>query len=687
MPGYKIKARDLLKYTTDELRDNLCGPIILIMDDKTEIQSNHKYILFNSRAWDFHREFPRTKLLPIHTFDKILKGRYLQANTHTKVLRNCLKSVYYTYEKLYGMDKHLGSTMRYLSKKLNDLSDDIYGDIAEYQSEYTMGLDALDFAEVIQHPKIKKIVNEAPLTPEGIKDTYKQALNIILDPDFLPNNNLTFIMRTRIIKIDQALQCVIRRGYISDINGKPFPSPLVGQYFDGLRTATDLAIDSRAASIAEIAHQNALSSSVYLARRILLICMSLQNLHYYDCGSTDYFEYRVEEGDETLLDGQYFLNESNGKLEVFEPDMVGNYIGKSLKFRSIIHCACPDPNGICSVCFGEMSKTMLPGTNIGHEVAIEQTSRFGQDKMSIKHFLISVIVNATELSKDAGRFFFINGHDINQVMIRPEAIAQKMKIIFPSDRISLPNTSKSIIGGSNLSDLFEAKDIRRLDPYRVTELNEVIVYSNDGKKESYTSARIGELKRYACLSTEALFYIKEKEVLSMDPGRNYVIDLSKWDCSKPFFYVPDRQDNLMAKVTKLSKLLESNAEEEEKRAFMMSPDTLLNQLIDLFRKDGYNLTGISIFALCYSIISLENKDYGMPKTYTDSGVGVANAIFPHRSFSAMLAYEGYKPALDDPLLYSQKPIDHGLDALVDPVRYHKALLKKGVNIHDIDLPT
>ena len=53
----KIKARDLLHYTADQLRDKLPEKFVLVCDDG-EIETTRYRTVFTCFFWEYHRQFP-----------------------------------------------------------------------------------------------------------------------------------------------------------------------------------------------------------------------------------------------------------------------------------------------------------------------------------------------------------------------------------------------------------------------------------------------------------------------------------------------------------------------------------------------------------------------------------------------------------------------------------------------------
>lgn len=69
----RIRARELLNYSTSELWDIICQPCVLVFDDGVEVESTDREILYSSYFWDFHRKYPNTPLKHYHHVAYVLK--------------------------------------------------------------------------------------------------------------------------------------------------------------------------------------------------------------------------------------------------------------------------------------------------------------------------------------------------------------------------------------------------------------------------------------------------------------------------------------------------------------------------------------------------------------------------------------------------------------------------------------
>ena len=136
----RINARELLNYSNEDLWSILTGDITLIFDNNEEIITNARETLYSHYAWDFHREYPKTPLLPKHHIRTILKGGRLGSDTHLILLGNCMWSTYDQYVS-YSADVPEVQLRDILAEKIYRITNLMYNDLTNRLEEYVTSLD------------------------------------------------------------------------------------------------------------------------------------------------------------------------------------------------------------------------------------------------------------------------------------------------------------------------------------------------------------------------------------------------------------------------------------------------------------------------------------------------------------------------------------------------------------------
>ncbi len=115
-------------------------------------------------------------------------------------------------------------------------------------------------------------------------------------------------------------------------------------------------------------------------------------------------------------------------------------------------------------------------------------------------------------------------------------------------------------------------------------------------------------------------------------------------------------------------MIESTIGDLEVRDTETSPDSFLAGFFDLVNsKLVVNLAVLEIVLYGIMVVSALEENYSLPKPYTDSGIGVMRLVMQRRSLSALLAYQGVKPAIIDPINYiGRNRMPHIFDDVIMP---------------------
>jgi hypothetical protein len=664
----KIRARKLLALSTDDLWDTLTGRFVLIFDDDQELETNWRETVYSSYAWNFHREYTKTPLLKHHHIRGILGKKRLSAGTPLDLLGNCMWSVYETYKGAVSRDT--------LAEKIYQMENTIYNEMSCRCEEYVASLDILDWLEVLDHPKIiamktavASAVNKAP--DEGgrmIKDAYAVIDDVLGNGIDLPNNSVSLAFRSKLVNANQVQQSVGPRGYLTDIDSDQFRFPIIPGYVEGIRSLYDSVIESRSAAKALQFSKSPLQEAEYFSRRLQLMCQTVQRLHQdCDCGTHEYLHWQVrgvefnEEGDMSfagdlpLLLGKYYLDEVSGKLLAITGHET-HLIGKYIKMRSVIHCAHPDPYGVCSTCFGELSLSVLDDrTNLGHMCCTSMTQKSSQSVLSVKHLDSSAAVEPMALRPDEKKVFKISADGMS-FLLADRLKGKTVKIVIP--QMFAPNIT-DVMANHNIADL----NIRQ-----VSEIKEMSVIVHEGNVEHPPElVRTFKDRRMASMTYPMLQHIR-KVGWDFDAKGDYVIDMAGWDLNEPVMTLPLIHFNMSDHSKDIASMLESSKKQMQDRDKNVTPDAFLVELYNLVNdKLTVNLAVLEVVLYGAMIISAENDDYRLPKPWTDRGLGVMDMTMDRRSLSATMAYEGHYDVFISPESYTKKNrADHPMDALICP---------------------
>jgi len=643
----RISARTLLGMSTDQLWDSLYGDFILVFDDG-EIQTNHRETCYSSYCWDLLREFTT------HHVSKVLNDQLLGSNTHLELLAAVIWDVSDAYEADESM------TLDRLAKRAYEIVNLMYNDLSYRLEEYVVSLDITHFVDMLDHPGIieaKRPLYAVPLekvTDKMIAETYDKMGTVIRHDPSLRNNPLAKAARAGTVKFDQLLQCVGPRGKVTDIDSNQFDLPILRSFTEGYRKFRDPLVESRSAAKSLIFSKTPLQQAEYFSRRLQLMSMNIQHLHRGDCGTPKYIQWQqVRKRDLKRLAGKYFLDEDANVLRAIT-SKDDHLVGRTLKLRSVMCCAHPDPVGVCSTCFGTLAKSVPDFTNIGHMCCMLLTEKSSQSVLSVKHLDSSATIEAIVLGQD-DKLFLKVGTDDNSYLIADRLKGVKVKMVLAAEAIP------------NINDINE---INNVDDLTISRFSEVQWVGIQVEQRGHVDAKdvLTEVGgRLASMTHELLHHIRQTGWDLNDDG-NFVIDMTNWDWSKPILALPLRHFNMSDHSRDIARMLESSVRMMQERDKTLKPNDALQQLYDLVNsKLDVNLTVLDVVLHEARIVSAERGDYSLPKPWTDEGFGVMSMSMLHRSLSAAMAFEDHRDTIVNPISYiSRNRMEHPFDFSLMP---------------------
>jgi hypothetical protein len=648
----RLSARTLLDYSTEALWGMLYGPFRLVFDDG-ELEVDHRSTLYSSYGWDLLREYPATPLLMRHHVTHVLDGRQLDTGTHLKLLANV------AWDVLDACESDPGVTIDRIGRRTYEIVNAMYNDLSLRLEEYVVSFDISDFVHVVDHPPIvdaKKPVYAVPLeqvTDPLLEQSYEQVGKIIREDPALNRNPIVIAARSGTVRFEQLLECVAFRGKITDIDSNQFALPVLPSYTEGIRSMGDSLVESRSAAKALFFASAPLQDTEYFSRREQLMSMNIQRLHHGDCGTTQYSHWMVRKGDLRRLDGMNWMDETSGRLrQISRSDH--HLTGKTIRLRTVLHCAHPDPAGVCSTCVGEAARSIPEGTNIGHQFCMELFGPSSQAVISVKHLDRTGSMDPAVL-READRQFLKLGTDKNSYLLATRLKNRPVKLIIPGDAIS------------NINDIFEIGNVENLNIARFSQVERIGIVVGEVGVATGPDIPTCAGQRVASITHELMVHIREVGLTSDEKG-NHVIDMRGWNESSPILALPLKHFNMADHSKDIAKLLESSVDMMQKRDKKTKPDDALVELFDLVNsKLDVNLAILAIVLKQAMIVSAETLDYSLPKPWTSAGLGVMSLTMKHRSLSAAMAFEHHREVLTDPVSFIHtRRMDHPFDVFLAP---------------------
>lgn len=544
----RLQARKLLNRSAEELYQSLTGRFVLVFDDG-EITVDWRTTVLSRIFWMFHLKYPGTPLLMSHHLESVMKGP-LTSNTHVTLLERLYADTYEHVMGPYGGDAVYTTPLAKQSPDVVEfeirLQDEMKQVVADTINEYynfsvrNLGahittLNIKDFTDIINHPAIREMKRNLEYTYDSADAGQRFVKDFILNAEGMEKNNLIRSARAGLIKIPQAVQCIGPRGTVTHEDSTVYPEPILDGFAEGLRDIADFAKETSSASKSMLMSKADLQDSEYFSRKLQFMTTYVDRVHHGDCGSERYLAMTIH--NERILKnvvGKLYLNEHEGgvtgKKLAYVKRSDRHLIGRTLKMRAAINCDHPDPNGICSTCLGRIAKSLPRGTNIGYATAAYLMQILSQSILSVKHSDNGSGAAPIELTKDNKPYFSMTS-DKNSYLLRENLKGRLKKIT-----IRRPDAP-------HLVELLETNDVYEHNIMSFSGIENVELEVVTGHYLEPIALGVQSGGRKASLTHDFLAYIKE-QLWTEDARGNYVIDMEKWDYSKPLLAMPLKHYNM-----------------------------------------------------------------------------------------------------------------------------------------------
>ena len=643
-------ARQLLVYNLDQLWEMIPdGQHQLTFDDMEVITTTGRELLYSLYAWEFHRRYPKTPLLRRHHVSSILKGGYLNKNTHI----NLLNTIYWDVAEVYQLTTPIMRNT--LTKLVFETTNLIYNDLTYRIEDYVTSMDILDFLEIDRQPDINKVLSTLTASEESIANVYTVILDQLYNNPNLSHNNIAFAVRAAQVNKNQVVQCIGPRGYVTEVDGYIMKVPILRGFFRGMRSLYNVTSESHSAGKALFSAEAPLQDGEYFSRRLQLMTMSTEEImrdpfvQYLDnkgseikhgidsdCGSTDYLSWHIKGsvkqggelvyvGDLKFLVGKYYIDPVDGILKDLKITDT-HLIGKTIKIRTMLGCRHKNKHGVCATCFGKMGDNVSPYANIGHMASAIMTQQITQSILSTKHLISSSTSEAVYLPEPVLRILTINAKD-STISIRKEWKGKEFEIVINSTNVH------------GLTDLEIMDNMDHINPVRISSIEFMEIRYTEGKHIKHLPVHTDFHGCPAILTLDFLRYLKTRG-WKTDSNGNFIFQFDGWDYAKPVFSVPQKEYSYSRHASESSGVIESRLKDITDRIHPESPKATLMELFDLVNsKLSVNLVCLEIIMYSIMCADITNNKFGLARGHRTAGLGVRELIIFNRSLSAAYAYE------------------------------------------------
>jgi hypothetical protein len=623
------KARDILNLDLETL---LSLPdedkIELVFDDKTVITSTNEMI-FSQFCWEIQRHYLHAPLLHTQLLTKRVSGM-----AHAEILEKCLFDTrkHYLENGLAFTREDVEHCSRLISIATNNIFNFVVAELAEYVESGS----ALDFVDILVHPKVKAlndaIENKDDVTSFDIENISKELEDIIVNDPMLQRNAISKAIRSKVVKVNQALQCIGPRGFVNDIDSQIFPDPIRVGFARGFTRLADGLKESRSATQSLLFTKGPMQDSEYFNRSLQLSAITIEGIYDGDCGSKEYIPVTISSlgllGD---LEGSYYLNEETNKEEFITRNHT-HLLGKTVNKRSACTCKSPNPAMVCSRCFGELSISVPRATNIGYVSAAQLQGPVGQLILSNKHYIGSVAVDTFSVS-DADSVFIKVASDNNSIYLNKDLKNFSFEIAFDEKE------------ASNLNDILGTKNIDSISPFRISEVR-FMEFKVKAKETISTLVQVQSDTRIGSLSRDMLKFIDEKGYTIGENGE-YRVKMDGWDFNKPLIELPMKHFDTVDYMHSIESFIKGTAAKNAKTlTSFTTPAAALAALHDLVSlRLSVNIAYLEIIILSTLVIDRKNRDYRLPTDRKNAEMAKHNQLMSLHSLAAAYAYEGQESVI------------------------------------------
>lgn len=662
----KYSANKILSGDLNEIKNSFKGKMILVFEDG-ELETSGFETILSRFIWEVNKLYPNIGLKTKHHVRYYMDDELtFKSNT----IPNVFATIWNDIVNIYGCTHE---TQKIVWNMFMDIRDNIINEILMHYQQYHVTINIEDILELMNDKEINEIDNKYPVNKDTVKRNgyvdkiYKEKLKVITSKR-LSHNNISSMVKCGTAKSSQLLQSIGPRGVVTDINSDIFSEPIYNGYIRGFDRIYDVAIESRTAAMSLNNQGDPLRFSEYFSRRVQFVGMQLQNLHYTDCGSTNYLTWQVRENidnsvisDLERLEGMNYLDEETNTIkEIRKTDK--HLIGKMIKLRTVLGCQHEDPYGVCSTCCGAISKNVPLFRNLGHFAIVTLTSVISQLILSTKHVTASADSSSIITNDYYNKFITVINNGL------AAKLNENFKTRYKEVKISFPLSS---ING--ISDIIETDDVNRLSVKRTSKVSGFTIHLKDKKDIEYVEdIKCISFHDNGFITLDLIKYMKANGWKTID-GSLY-IDLKDWNYNLPLIELVSKQFDTYQYSRGIEKLLSLSIKAIKNRGTPLTPQQFLIELIDIVNyKLSINFGIMQLIAYSMLCVDIINGDASLPKPWHKHTVAGMGNIINHRSLSAQLSYQEHSKVLADPKSFL---ITNRMDSPMDEMFVPEQLLFK-----------
>lgn len=447
--------------------------------------------------------------------------------------------------------------------KINRYSADVMYDLNTISLYFSLilGLHYSDHTFIEMYDGYKDLI-ETEFTPDmqpidieaGLNNAENELVRRLKED---PSNPIGVILRSKTgLKTKQLREFMISIGLRPSLTGEVIPYPINSSILvNGLDRPSYMYIDALGARKPLLANNKEMGPVGYFAKSLNIAVRTLEvSTEISDCGSEHYVNYDVKTPAHlAILAGKYYYDEDIDDLRVVKTTDK-HLIGKRIKARSIVTCACGQ-NHMCATCVGEaMNLNWDIAKGFSTFITEEYSKDVSQNVLSTKH-LLTTKSEAIEFSESFYKWFTLYGEELRIL----EGV-------------------KSIKDFSIYINPEEIKKVEEFDP------NSTYNTYIDTGRFYIINTKTGESVEVSVKSGKKI-YIRTETSDIMD-ANNGMIPLKEVGEDDPIFEISIDNNELVKPFYDLISLIDSEKRDMEE----ITIDTISQRFLDIFVEAGIKIT-------------------------------------------------------------------------------------------------
>ena len=634
-----LKARNILNMSRYDLWKLPFGSYDVIFEDGVTQEMSVQSIQLDRYCWEMYLLYPDAIIKHHCSSTNVVGDGYFNGKVISSVLERIFKDLCLQKNIRSYIDKE---PMMKMALEVENL---IFNELAQNISQFNTTIRSEHIIDLVNSDEVQEIQGRINGTPDSIDRSYRELGRFYRSTEM--RNPLVDGIRYGAVNQSQGNQIIGSPGFISDLDRKVFPKPVLTGFGMGMSLLYDMLIETRTAAKANIASSQSIRDTEWASRRFQQLTMSVEYAIVGDCGSTQLEPMAVKEAYLQNYRGVWYSEEEHGELKCMEGNEK-HLDGNIIYVRTPFGCKLPNRHNICTTCLGKTFENLKPNTNIGYTAAGGFMKDVSQKRLSFKHLVESVSGNNLALSEAASEYFYLG----------------EGSAIYVRDDIDLSDLN-IVLDGTKLIKLTDAIHVKETDipMSRMGDL-EIVHITNSDESLNY-AVRIASGDREANITKHLLDYIKSVDFETNRRG-NYSVPLREWDTSVPMFEIPLKEEDLGQFLSLLESYVEGTVTGGKGRTFKQHFEEFVKLIFD---SSKCNISVLFVLGYALTVNDLDNRDYRLARNSSNINYAKASEIFLNRSMSQFLVYQDQLRPLyrEAPTLFNHNNRQkHAMDVLFFP---------------------